>query len=157
MLQSDCAELQYAFLHSQMVSTSKTRCGHTLAVSLAQCYELTLESRCFFSRLIISALCILIRYIHSYSYLILPYSLANCIIHVMYILMSICLYMIIVSISPIHILSTSALLTFPDPTLVVVTKLSFMSVFYQEQNCSIESKSLYISLLYKILSPGDLI
>ena len=65
--------------------------------------------------------------------------------------------MIIVSISPIHILSTSALLTFPDPTLVVVTKLSFMSVFYQEQNCSIESKSLYISLLYKILSPGDLI
>lgn len=68
-----------------------------------------------------------------------------------------CLHMIIVSISPVHILSTSALLSFPDPTLVAVTKLSFMSAFYQEQNSSIGSKSLDISLLYTILSPGDFI
>lgn len=61
--------------------------------------------------------------------------------------MYLCLYMIGVSISPIHILSTSALLIFPEPTLVVVPKPSFTSVCYQEQNCPIGSKSLYISLL----------
>lgn len=73
MLVSDCAELPCVFLHSQLASTSKIRHGLRLADGVG-CLVLWAHpsTKMFFSirELIISALCILIRCIHSYSHLI---------------------------------------------------------------------------------------
>lgn len=68
MLVSDCAELQCVFLHSQLASTSKFRHGLRLADGVG-CLGLWAypSTKMLFSirDLIISALCILIRRIHS--------------------------------------------------------------------------------------------
>lgn len=84
MFVSDCAELQCIFLHSQLASTSKIRHGLRLADGVS-CLVLWAypSTRMFFPirDSIVSALCILIRCIHSYPHLIFSYSFTNFIIY----------------------------------------------------------------------------
>lgn len=117
MLVSDCAELQCVFLHSQLASTSKIRHGLRLADGVSCLVLWAYPSTNMFFPIqdsIISALCTLIRCIHSYPHLIFFlffyefYCLFLC-IH-LWVFTYLCLHMIITSpiyvVSPPHVCSS---------------------------------------------------
>lgn len=122
MFISDCAELQCIFLHSQLASTSKIRHGLRLADGVSCLVLWAYPSTKMFFPIrdsIISALCILIRCIHSYPHLIFFLILLRILLFIfMYTLMGIYIFMstreYYVSRScPVS--STCLLLTFPAP------------------------------------------